>query len=72
MSDEMQRRMLTILVVALTAIVSRPLKGMVGRTVPERRGVGDDLAEAILQGLARTAAVALASVLVRWLAKRAR
>ena len=72
MSDETQRRLLTVLVVVLTAVLSRPLKNLVNEAVPERRGVGDDLAEAILQGIARTGAVVLASVLVRQLSKSRR
>ncbi len=72
MSDETQRRLLTVLVVVLTAVLSRPLKNLVDEAVPERRGVGDDLAEAILQGVARTGAVVLASVLVRQLSKSRR
>lgn len=72
MSDEAQRRLLTVLVVVLTAVLSRPLKNLVDEAVPERRGVGDDLAEAILQGVARTGAVVLASVLVRQLSKSRR
>jgi hypothetical protein len=71
MSDEAQRRLLTLLVV-LTAVLSRPLRNMVGETIPERGGVGDDLAEVVLQGLARVGAVALASVLVRQLSRSRR
>ena len=48
MSDEAQRRLLTLLVV-LTAVLSRPSRSMVYEAIPERRGVGDDLAEAVLQ-----------------------
>lgn len=71
MSDEAQRRLLTLLVV-LTAVLSRPLRNMVDETIPERGGVGDDLAEVMLQGLARVGAVALASVLVRQLSRSRR
>jgi hypothetical protein len=53
MSDEAQRRLLTLLVVVLTAVLSRPLRSMVDEAIPERRGVGDDLAEAVLQGVTR-------------------
>jgi hypothetical protein len=72
MSDEAQRRLLTVLVVVLTAVLSRPLGNLVKEAVPERRGVADDLAEAVLQGLIRTGAVVLASVLVRQLSKSRR
>jgi hypothetical protein len=64
MSDEAQRRLLTLLVV-LTAVLSRPSRSMVYEVIPEHRGIGDDLAEAVLQGLVRVGAVVLASVLVR-------
>ena len=47
MSEGAQRRLLTLLV--LTAVLSRPLRNMVDEAVPERRSVGDDLAEAVLQ-----------------------
>ncbi len=71
MSHEAQRRLLTLLVV-LTTVLSRPSQSMVYEVIPEHRGVGDDLAEAILQGVARTGAVVLASVLVRQLSKSRR
>lgn len=71
MSDEAQRRLLTLLVV-LTAVLSRPLRNMVDETIPEHGGVGDDLTEVVLQGLARVGAVALASVLVRQLSRSRR
>jgi hypothetical protein len=72
MSDEAQRRLLTLLVVVLTAVLSLPLRSMVDEAIPERRGVGDDLAEAVLQGLVRVGAVVLASVLVRQLSRSRR
>ena len=71
MSDEAQRRLLTLLVV-LTAVLSRPSRSMVYEAIPERRGVGDDLAEAMLQGLVRVGAAVLASVLVRQLSRSRR
>jgi hypothetical protein len=60
------------LVVVLTAVLIRPLRNMVDEAVPERGGVGDDLAEAVLQELTRVDAVVLASVLVRQLSRSRR
>ena len=56
----------------MSVALNRPLKSMISEAVPERRGVRDDVMEAILQGIARMAAVVVASVLVRWLASRIR
>ncbi len=71
MNHEAQRRLLTLLVV-LTTVLSRPSQSMVYQVIPEHRGVGDDLAEAVLQGLVRVGAVVLASVLVRQLSRSRR
>ncbi len=43
---------------------------MISEAIPERRGVRDDVAEAVLKGATRAVAVIVASVLVRWLAGR--
>jgi hypothetical protein len=48
------------------------LTRFIGEQVPERRGVRDDVMEAVLKGLARAVALALASILVRQLALRRR
>ena len=72
MSDQTQKMLLTGLTVLMTVVLSRPLKNMIAEAVPERRGVNDDFTEAVVQGLARMAAVVAASVLVRWLASRSR
>ena len=68
MSDQTQRRLLTVLVIVLTAVLTRPVKGYIAELIPERRGTRDDLTEAVLQGLVRMAAVFVASILVRRLA----
>lgn len=47
-----------------------PLKKLVNELIPGKRGPGEDVAEALVQGAARTAAVILASTLVRGLADR--
>ena len=72
MSHQTQKMLLTGMTVLMSVALNRPLKSMISEAVPERRGVRDDVMEAILQGIARMAAVVVASVLVRWLASRIR
>jgi len=68
MSDQTQRRLLTVLVIILTSVLTRPVKRYIAEQIPERRGARDDLTEAVLQGLVRMVAVFAASILVRRLA----
>ncbi len=70
MSDKAQRRLLTLLVIAIFVALDRPLLKLVTEKVPERRGPREDVTEALLQGVARMAAVIVASALVRQLAER--
>jgi hypothetical protein len=70
LSEQAQRRLLTILAIAIAMGLTRPLNNFIEEQIPERRGIGDDVAEAILQGLARAAAIFLASVIVRQIARR--
>ncbi len=72
MSDKAQRRLLSLLVIAIFLALDSPLKKLVAEQVPERRDPRDDVTEAVLQGLARTVAVIVASALVRQLAERRR
>ncbi len=72
MSDKAQRRLLSLLVIAIFLALDTPLKKLVGEQVPERRGPRDDVTEAVLQGLARMVAVIAASAFVRQLAQRRR
>jgi hypothetical protein len=72
MSDQTQKMLLTGLTVLMSVALTRPLKNMISEAVPERRGISDDITEAVLQGIARMAAVVAASLLVRWLAGRMR
>ena len=72
MSDKAQRRLLSLLVVATFIALQIPLKKLVAEQVPERRGPSEDVTEAVLQGVARMAAVLIASALVRQLAERRR
>jgi hypothetical protein len=69
LSEQAQRRLLTVLAIAIAMGLTRPLNNFIEEQIPERRGIRDDVAEAILQGLVRTAAVVLASVLVRQIAR---
>ena len=68
MSEKMQMRLLSLLTVAIFLGLNRQVKKFIDKQIPERRGVGDDLLEATLQGAARLAAVVAASVVVRRLA----
>jgi hypothetical protein len=68
MSDQTQRRLLTVLAIVIAMVLTRPVNRFIAKEIPERRGVGDDLKEAALQGLVRTAAFFAASLLVRRLA----
>lgn len=51
MSEQAQRRLLTILAIAIAMGLTRPLNNFIEEQIPERRGIGDDVAEAILQPL---------------------
>lgn len=70
MSDGMQRLLLTALTIGLSSVIKKPFTGFIARQIPDRRGTRDDFMEALVQGLARLAAVLLASVIVRKLAGR--
>jgi len=68
MSDKTQQRLLTLLSIAISIGLSQPLTRFIGEKIPERRGIRDDVTEAVLQGLVRAVALVLASVIVRALA----
>ncbi len=72
MSDSTQKQLVTVLGIVGSQILARPLTRFIGEQVPERRGFKDDLTEAVLKGVARIAALTLASVIVRQLAMRRR
>lgn len=61
---------MTLTVLATFIALQIPLKKLVAEMVPGKRGPREDVAEALVQGAARTAAVILASTLVRGLADR--
>lgn len=70
MSHKMQRRLLSLLVLTLSQVLTRPLRNLVADLVPERRGPADDVTEAVLQGMIRMVAVIVASAVVRGLAEK--
>ncbi len=70
MSDQTQRRLLTLLAITIAMVLTRPVNNFIAEQIPQRRGVRDDLTEAALQGLVRTVAFFTASLLVRQLAGR--
>ncbi len=70
MDDRTQKLLLTALSVGLSALLSRPFTKMISEAIPQRRGVRDDAAEAVLKGATRAVAVIVASAVVRWLAGR--
>ncbi|MBX6762922.1 MAG: hypothetical protein K6T51_06635 [Rubrobacteraceae bacterium] len=72
MSEKMQRRLVTILAMGLAMGLSRPVNRYIERRIPERRGIKDDLTEAVLQGAVRMTALFGASVIVRRIARRRR
>ena len=72
MSDSTQKMLVTALGIVGSQILARPLTRFIGEQVPERRGVKDDVLEAVLKGIARIVALTLASVIVRQLARRRR
>ncbi|MDQ3317645.1 MAG: hypothetical protein M3522_09990, partial [Actinomycetota bacterium] len=72
LSDKTQRQLVTVLGIVGSQILARPLTRFIGEQIPERRGVRDDILEAVLKGLARAVALSLASILVRQLALRRR
>lgn len=70
MGDKAQKRLSSLLVLAMFVALQMPLKKLVAELVPGNRGPREDVAEALVQGAARMSAVVLASTLVRALAGR--
>jgi hypothetical protein len=68
MSDKAQQRLLTILSIVISIGLSQPLTRFIEEKIPERRGIRDDVTEAVLQGIVRAVALTLASVIVRQIA----
>ncbi len=72
LSDGTQKMLVTALGIVGSQILARPLTKFIGEQVPERRGVRDDVTEAVLKGIARIVALTLASIIVRQVALRRR
>ncbi len=72
MDEQTQRRLLTLLSIVIGTMLSRPINNFIDEQIPERRGIKDDVTEAVLQGLVRIAAIFAASVIVRRLAQHRR
>ena len=72
MSDSTQKQLVTVLSIVGSQILTRPLTRFIGEQIPERRGIKDDLTEAVLKGVARIVALTIASVIVRQIALRRR
>ncbi len=72
LSDGTQKMLVTALGIVGSQILARPLTKFIGEQIPERRGVKDDVLEAVLKGIARVVALTLASIIVRQLALRRR
>ncbi len=72
MDEQTQRRLLTLLSIVIGTMLSRPINNFIDEQIPERRGIRDEVTEAVLQGLVRIAAIFAASVIVRRLAQRRR
>jgi len=72
MSDSTQKQLVTVLGIVGSQILARPLTRFIGEQIPERRGIKDDLTEAVLKGVARIVALTIASVIVRQIALRRR
>lgn len=70
MNDKTQKRLQTLLAIAIAMGLSQPVSNFIEEQIPERRGIKDDLLEAILQGIVRMTAFFLASVAIRQLAGR--
>lgn len=68
MGDNAQKRLLSLAVVLTFVVLKIPLKKLIAELVPGKRGPREDVADALMQGAARTAAVIIASTLVRGLA----
>ena len=68
MSDKTQKQLVTLLSIGISIGLSQPLARFIEKEIPERRGIIDDLTEAVLQGLVRAVALVVASVIVRKLA----
>ena len=65
MNDETQQRVVTVLAAGITFVLSRLLVTQQFIKVPVRRGVKDDVLEAVFKGGSTAISTVLASVIVR-------
>ncbi len=72
MDEQSRRPLLTALSIVIGTILARPINNFTDEQIPERKGIRDDVTEAVLQGLVRIAAIFAASVIVRRLAQHRR
>ena len=72
LSDQTQRRLLSVLALVMSTVLTRPINRFIAEQIPERRGIKDDLLEAVLKGLVRVAAYFAASLIVRRVAQMRR
>jgi hypothetical protein len=68
MDDRTQRMLMRAISLILSQALAQPLTSFIGEKIPERRGIKDDIAEAVLKGATRTVAYFIASVIVRKIA----
>ena len=68
MSDSTQKLLVTALGIVGSQVLVKPLTRFIAEQIPERRGVKDDLTEAIIKGAARIVALTIASIVVRQIA----
>ncbi len=64
MNDETQQRLVTLLAAGITFGLSRAVTNRL-IDIPERRGIKDDILEALLKGGSTAISTVLASVIVR-------
>lgn len=64
MNDEMQQRLVTLMAAGISALLSRQLANRF-IDIPERRGIKDDVLEAVLKGGTTAVSTVLASLIVR-------
>src|ERR671910_590790 len=61
MSDKTPKQLMTLLSIGISIGLRQPLARFIEKEIPERRGIKDDLTEAVLQGLVRAVALVVAS-----------
>ena len=70
MDDRTQRLLVRGIALILSQVLAQPLTRFIDEQIPERRGIKDDVTEAVLKGSTRMVAYFIASVVVRKLASR--